>query len=186
MYFIPRNNALYSYVAHTNQKKRYLFTVVFFTLFIIGISYGIIPFLEYYTMMYEQEIKVLEHHYHYARTISKKNHDLKQNIVRIQQELDTHKANDICLKNKLLFILDTLQQSGLKINSYGIQKEKNGQWYIAEKAHFDSTGSLHNILSFLDTIKASNRMISVSQWSLALVEKDIFTLHCDITILCLV
>jgi hypothetical protein len=54
------------------------------------------------------------------------------------------------------------------------------QWYTKEMAHADFSGSLEHILTFLDTIKNSKKMISISRWSLVHTRDVLYAFNCDI------
>jgi len=89
------------------------------------------------------------------------------------------KSSDEFFKQQLLFVLDSARHAGLTIHSYGSQKEKNAQWYKKELAHFDLSGSREQIMAFLEKVKNSEKMISVSRWSLVHVSGTSYALNCD-------
>jgi Tfp pilus assembly protein PilO len=125
----------------------------------------------------------LEQQYKDMQCIEQENKRLTDSIEITQKDLAAMVAAEGShdfFKKQLLFVLDAAQQSGLKINSYGAQKEKDKSWYKKEVAHFDFSGSLEQLTAFCDLIKKSERMITVSRWSVVSVGDNLFQMHCDI------
>jgi hypothetical protein len=134
-------------------------------------------------LLYAQQYGALEQKYKVLKQLEKKNNKLTELINETKKELLNSVASesvDSFFKQQLLFLLTTAQSVGLKISSYGVQKEKDGKWYTKEVAHFSVSGSLKHIIHFLELLKNSQKMVSVSQWSLSLVNDTTFQMHCDL------
>jgi len=183
MYFIPRNNRVYHYIAHTRLKNRYLFTGFFVAGIIFFSVYFIQRIITVYTVLYAQQVEVLKKQYKEGERIGIKNKQLTAIIQDTKKEIEEHVFlgnSEEYFKNQLLFILNEVKNNGLKLNSYGIQKEKSYEWYKKEIAHFDLTGSLKQVIDFFKVIKNSKKMVSVRQVSLVRVDEQVFHVHCDI------
>src|SRR5438477_9866281 len=183
MYFIPRNNKIYNYIAHTSVRNRYLCTGFFVASMTFVSLYFMQRFITVYSVLYSQELAILQKKYQEQERLERKNHQLVVVIDETKQDfqknITTMQAQEY-FKKQLLFVLDIIKNAGLQLHSYGVQKEKNKNWYKKEIAHFDITGSYQQIVHFLENLKNSQKMIVVSQWSLVRVEKDIFHLRCDV------
>jgi len=81
---------------------------------------------------------------------------------------------------RMLFVLDTVAQLGLKLNAYGSCKEKDKKWYIKDSAHFDIVGSLEKIMTFLEAIKNSHKMITVSHATITRIDDTAFQISCNL------
>lgn len=182
MYFISRNNKCYQYIAHTKQIHRYLFIVIIVCIFVVG-SYFLQQIIDMHDMLYAQELKSLRIMYAENKRIGQSNDQLSltlDNAKKDNKVVDAQKDLHEFFKDQLLFVLESARQSGVAVQSYGIHKEKNAQWYTKEMAHADFSGSLEQILTFLDTIKNSKKMISISRWSLSHANDNSYALNCDI------
>jgi len=187
MYFIPRNNAIYNYIAHTSSMRRYLatlFIVVFLALFFF---YGISIPLNTYIAAYKAEIIRLQKQYEEMRLLGKSNKETLSLLDASKKNIGQHTVSDsdrekIC-SERMQWILDTIAQRGLILNSYGSCKEKDKKWYVKNSAHYQMTGSQEKILAFLKTIKEAQRLIALSHLSLRCIKDDQFQLNCDIGII---
>lgn len=182
MYFISRNNKFYQYVAYSKRVYRYLFIVVFVSVFIVG-SYFLQHIIDMHEMLYAQELKSLRVMYAESKKMGISNDQLSialDNAKKNSKAVDSQKDSHEFFKDQLLFVLESARQSGFTIESYGVHKEKNVQWYTKETAHADFSGSLEHILTFLDTIKNSKKMISISRWSLVHTRDVLYAFNCDI------
>jgi hypothetical protein len=187
MYFIPRNNAIYNYIAHTSTRRRYLATLFAVVALCAVLYYGAYIPLNNYIIVYKNEIVRLQKQQQEMRQCDKIIQDLsslvttsKNNIATCAVETDNRE--EYCYK-RMMFILDTIAQSGLTLSTYGACKEKDKTWYTKDTAHFEMTGSLEKIMMFLKTIQNSKQMISISKTDLARVGSNVFKLSCDVGIL---
>jgi|SRR5581483_1031730 len=182
MYFIPRNNKVYHYIAHMNKKNRYMYAGFFVVCTFFLISYFLQRLINVYHDLYAQELISLRKQYKDNTRIADKNKQLMNEIQKVKTEIQHHMIVDgsLYIKQQLLFVLEAIKKISLQLNAYGIQKEKNGEWYIKERAHFDVTGSFTQLMAFFELLKKSERMIVVSQWSLAKVNENVFHMQCDI------
>lgn len=182
MYFISRNNKFYQYIAHTKTIHRYLFTAITVSVFVVS-SYFLQQIIDTYDVLYAHELKKLRNTYTEIKKIEQSNDQLLLVLTNAKKDtkaVDVQKDSSEFFKDQLLFVLESARQSGLAIESYGTHKEKNAQWYTKEIAHADFSGSLEQVMTFLDTIKNSKKMISISRWSLSRGSNNFYTLNCDI------
>lgn len=184
MYFIPRNNAVYNYIAHTSAKRRYLATLFVGVIFIGVCFYGIYVPLHSHIFIQKAEIARLQKQYEEMGQLDKSSKDIssllgitKQNII--EQALEGTKKEEHCHK-QTLFVLDIITQLKLTLHNYGSCREKDKAWYTKDSANFEVTGSLEKIISFFKMIQDSKQMVTISQVVLTRVRDDIFKLGCDI------
>lgn len=187
VYFIPRNNKFYNYIAHTDIKRCYLATL--FVLGIIGIIgfYAIYKPLLAHIMLYKTELIHVQKQYEQGQQLEKSNSELSALIDTNKKNLATHiiphaEQEEWCNKH-MQFIFDLITQSHLTLKSYGPCTEKDKKWYIKDSAPYQVTGSLENILEFLKNIRESNKMIIASHVNVTRLQNNLFQLNCDMGII---
>ena len=79
----------------------------------------------------------------------------------------------------MLFVLDSIAKAGLTLNVYGSCNTKDKTWYSKDLAHFDVAGSMQKLMTFLETIKNSRSMITISHVSFTRVADDNFQMSFD-------
>ena len=186
MYFIPRNNTVYNYIAHTSAQRRYLATLFIVIIFCGVCFYGVYAPLSAHIVLFKNEILRLQKQQQEMQQLDKNSKDFlslietrKKNIA--EHAIENDKREEHCYK-RMMFVLDTIAKSGLTLSAYGSCKEKDKTWYTKDAAHFEVTGSLEKIMAFLKTIQESKQMISISKVDLARVRDDLFKLSCDVGI----
>ncbi len=184
MYFIARNNKIYNYIAHTSTLRRYMVTIIGIVLFFAGGLYFIYYPLMSIIAVYKAERIMLQKKYDELILIKKKSDELLLSIDEHKKNIDTYalptdKYDDNCY-TKMVFVLDTIAQLGLKLNSYGSCKEKDKKWYIKNVAHFEIIGSVEKIMSFLEIIKDSRNMITISHATMTVIDDTTCQMSCDI------
>lgn len=184
MYFIARNNAIYSYIAHTSLKHCYLATLVAVcAIFVIGI-YGIYYPLVSHIILLQAEHAKLQKQCDEMEQCDKTGQELlasvesgKKNIV--DRAIDSHMKDEHCHK-AMLSILETITQLGLTLNAYGSCKEKDKEWYVKDVAHFDINGSMQKLMTFLEMIKKSSSMLTISQVAITRSSDDLFQMSFNV------
>jgi|SRR4030095_4902956 len=184
MYFIARNNKIYNYIAHTSFTRRYLVTFGVMCVFFIGCFYVLYSPLVDHIITFTAERINLQKKYDDLMQMNKNGNDLSVLIEENKKNISIHalsddKRHEDC-HTKMLFVLDTVAQLGLKLNTYGSCKEKDKKWYIKDSAHFDIVGSLEKIMTFLETIKNSHKMITVSHATITRVDDTVFQISCNL------
>ncbi len=166
-----------------NNKNRYAYTGFFVISFIIISFYFIQRLITVYTTTYEQECIMLRKQYQDIERITQKNNQLSIMLNGIKKELQTHEQTGSIhdyFKKRLFFVLKEIKQCNLKLHSYGVQKERNYNWYIKEKAHIDISGTFTHIMNFFETIHNARQMISVSQCTLTRLDDGDIRAQCTI------
>jgi hypothetical protein len=184
MYFIARNNKLYNYIAHTSLVRRYMVTFGVVCAFFIGGMYLVYCPLTDYIVRYSAERAQLQSKYDELMQMNKSGQELSALIESNKTTISTHgisadKSQEECHK-RMLFVLDTIAQLGLKLNAYDSCKEVDKKWHTKDSAHFDIVGSLEKIMTFLETIKKSRHMITVTQTIITRVDDATFKISCDL------
>jgi len=187
MYFIPRNNAIYNYIAHTNVKRRYCATLFVLSVIIIISFYGIYMPLNSHILLYKVDIARLQTQFQEMSQLKKQSDDISSLIVTSKKNIndfriEDDKQEDHCNKY-MLYILDTIEQTGLILNAYGSCKEIDKEWFAKYTAHFEITGSLEKMISFFKTIQDSQKMIVFSSSAISHLNGDVFKLSCDVGII---
>jgi len=187
MYFIARNNAMYSYIAHTSLKRCYMATfIAVCAFFIIGI-YGIYyPLLAHITLLKSESI-TLQKQFDEIAQLDSSRQEMSVSIDSGKKSIadravDSSQREEHCHK-RMLFVLDTITQSGLTLNAYDSCKVKDKEWYTKDSAHFDIIGSMPKLMTFLETVKKSRSMITLSHVTITRVADDMFKMSCDVGVI---
>ena len=186
MYFIPRNNALYNYIAHTDTKRRYTATLFALIAFAVIGFYGLYRPLAAHIAMYKIERMRLQKQYEETADLEKSNKNLLTIIHTNKKNIDEYVVADdarheVC-SQRMQFVFDAVVQAGLTLTAYGSCKEKDKKWYIKDSAHCQMTGLLEKIISFLKIIKDSGQIIRLSHLMITRVKDNAFQLSCDVGI----
>ncbi|HLJ31758.1 MAG TPA: hypothetical protein VKU36_04930 [Candidatus Babeliales bacterium] len=184
MYFIPRNNKLYNYIAHANLRRCYIATLFFLTIFGAMVFYGIYSPLCSHITLLKAERTLLQKKVDDIAQMEKSNKELTPLIESHKKNITDHavaidKRDEHCYK-RMMFIMDTIAQEGLTLSSYGSCKERDKSWHIKDSAHFDVVGSLEKLLLFLDKIKNARQMITISHVTLTRVADNSFQMSFDV------
>lgn len=196
MYFIPRNNALYNYIAHTDIKRRYIATLFALVVFAVICFYGLYRPLAAHIAIYKIERARLQKQHEERGDLEKSNKDLLAIIHTNKKNIDEYVVSDdarheVC-SQRMQFVFDTVAQAGLTLTAYGSCKEKDKKWYVKDSAHCQMTGSLEKMIIFLKTIKDSGQIITLSHLMISHVSAEalakegvkdnLFQLSCDVGI----
>lgn len=187
MYFISRNNALYSYIAHTSPMRRYAATLFFIgTIVLIGFYAIYAPFRAHIVMNISERARLQKQSEEIDR-VRDNNRELliavdtsKKNIKDLAV-LDDNKEQE-CTK-RMQFLFDTVAQLGLQLNSYASCGVKDKKWYTKDRAHLKMSGSFEKLVSFFKAIKDSENMITLSHVVITRVKDNLFQLSCDVGII---
>lgn len=184
MYFIPRNNKFYNYIAHTDLKRCYMAMLFFLSIFALGAFYGIYSPLLLHITLLQSEYTSLQKKSDELVQLQKSNKELRTSIgVHRKSVTDCaagcDRKEEEC-HQRMMFIMETIAQEGLVLTAYGSCKERDKSWYIKNTAHFDVTGSMQKLLSLLDKIKNARQKISISQVTLTRVADNSFQMSFDV------
>jgi hypothetical protein len=183
MYFIPRNNAIYNYIAHTSLKRCYLATLFFVGIFLCTVFYcAYCPLLSHITLLKSEQIMLQKKVEELAQT-AKGNKELSTFVDTGKKTIADYavtsdKREEHCHK-RMLFVMDAIAQAGLVLSAYGSCKEKDKGWYSKDVAHFDVVGSMPKLMTLLETIKDSRLMITVSQVAMTRLGDNSFQMSFD-------
>jgi hypothetical protein len=151
--------------------------------FIIGI-YGIYYPLITHIALLQSERVVLHKQCDEIAQLGKNDQELsafielgKKNIA--DRAIDPNMREEHCHK-RMLFILDTITQLDLILNTYGSCKEKDKEWYTKDLAHFDISGSMQKLMTFLETVKKSSFAFTFSQATIKRISGDVFQMGFDV------
>lgn len=187
MYFIPRNNAVYNYIAHTDIKRCYIATLFVLAAFgMIGFYCVYMPLAGHITLL-KVEIARLQKQQEDGEQLKKSNKEFSTSIDTNKKNIGEHvveenKKAEECSK-RMQFVFDAITKSGLALSSYGSCKEKDKDWYVKDSSHIQVVGSIEQILSFLTTSKDSDQLIKLSHLVITRVKENNFQLSCDVAII---
>ena len=188
MYFIPRNNAIYNYIAHTDSRRRSLATLFALVCLILFFYCGLYIPLINRIAAYQAELVRLRADYAMMKQINKDELKIAEQIVLAKKNIEQYAVSESIREDQynkcVQSILNTIKKNGITLHSYGSCKQKDKQWYVSDMAHYQLMGSLDKLLSFLHTIiQNEHYLMSISQVSLQQIKNDTFQLNCDIGLL---
>src|SRR5579871_5775320 len=93
MYFIPRNNRFYQYIAHTNTMRRYCATLFLLAGFAIVCFYGIYAPLKSHIMLYKIELARLQKQYEDGEQAERNAKELSAVIFEKKKYVSEHALN---------------------------------------------------------------------------------------------
>jgi len=188
MYFIPRNNQFYSFIAHLRPFYRYMLTLFIisfiFILWAIGIYFPLGAHIDHsFTKLTK------------LRTQCQQINKAKRNCVELERSLQTlyrdaesdkpEKTTQNPLQSNLLFILDQAKNTGLVLNHYIMDKKTDDQWTKKNSAHFTFTGNLKQIIDFLKQLKKTDCLLGYDHFSLKNVGSNSFRMTITLNIISL-
>lgn len=184
MYFIARNNMIYNYIAHASLRRCYMATLFALCAFIIGGVYFIYYPLLAHIALLQSELAILQKKSDEISQFDKSGQELADFVESSKKNIIDHgvfadKREEHCHK-RMSFVLDTITQLGLTLNAYGSCNTKDKEWYTKDSAHFDIAGPMQKLMTFLETIKNSHFMITISQVNFIRGADDTFQMGCDI------
>src|SRR5690348_1562272 len=129
MYFISRNNAIYSYIAHTSTMRRYIATLFFAIMMVIVGFYGIYTPLKAHITVSRLEHARLQKQYEELERVKENNKELLSLVDTRKKNINAYivaddKRQQDCNK-RMQFVFDTITQLELKLNSYDTCKVKD-------------------------------------------------------------
>ena len=186
MYFIPRNNQFYSFIAHRRPFYRYMLTLFvisfIFVFWIVGLYFPLGARIDYSLT----ELTKL-------RTQCQQINKAKRSCVQLESSLQTlhgdvrfnepEKITKNSLQSNLLLILDQAKNTGLALNHYTMDKKIDDQWAKKNNAHFTFTGNLKQIMDFLKQLKKTDRLLGYDYFSLKNVGRDSFRMVITLNII---
>lgn len=187
MYFIPRNNAIYNYIAHTDIKRCYIATLFILAMFGVINFYGIyMPLIANITLL-QVELAHLQKQHEDSEQLKKSNKEISISIDTNKKNIADHIVADdkkeVECSKRMQFVFDMVTKSDLALNSYGLCKENDKKWYAKDSSHIQVIGSIERILSFFKTIKDSEQMIKISHLAITRMKENTFQLSCDVGII---
>ncbi len=187
MFFIPRNNTIYNYIAHTDPKRRYIATLFVLVAMVAAGFYGMYMPLKAHIALNNAEKIRLQKQYEDAGGLENKSTELSLRIDTYKKNINIHaiapdKKEEYC-SARMQYVFDTIVKSGLTLNSYGPCKEKDKKWYVKDSAPCQISGTMEALLSFLKTIKESGYLITLSLLTITRLKDNLFQLNSDVGII---
>lgn len=186
MYFLPRNNALYSRIVYIKPAYRYALTSV--VILVIGgawffMVHGLL--LEHNVHM-KAEIKRLHEQ---ERMIKQSTIDitrLEQSIAQTQTKLSsyTHKKNSYdVLQSAMMFLVNQAGLCGIAMQSCNVVEQKDETWYTRSTVSLDVQGNFEQLLKFVQSMAASDFILSVHHADISYAASNNFNLRCGLDLI---
>ncbi len=188
MYFIPRNNKFYSFIAHFRPFYRYMLT--FFIISFIFVLWGIgiyLPLGAYIDHSFIKLTKLCKQ----CQQINKAKRNcvqLERSLQALHRDVEFNKPEKITknpLQSNLLFILNQAKNTGLVLNHYTMDKKIDDQWAKKNNVHFTFTGGLKQIMDFLKQLKKTDCLLGYDYFSLKNMGGDSFRMVITLNIISL-
>jgi len=186
MYFIPRNNKFYSFIAHLRPSYRFLLTfVVISSIFILWAIIIYLPLTAHIDYSFAQLAKLRQQ----CKQIDKAKHNCRQLQHSLQsfhtnrQFNKSEKTAQNPLQSNLLLILEQAKKSGLRLNQYTTDKKIDDQWVTKNSTHFTFAGNLSQIMDFLKQLKKADCLFGCDYFLLKNVENNSFRLTIALNII---
>ncbi len=186
MYFIPRNNRFYSYIAHIKPWIRYSGTLVIASSIIILWLYGVYFRLEALIDQHTSQISHMRKQYEQLTQAQLACKQLEKSIFVLKQDREAFTSKGTIqdeLQARALFVIQQAQEAGLALNSYNVTKSVKKSWCLKYPAHFEFSGAIKQMIMFLNKIESSGKMITCSNTKLSRQGGQVFTLQCDMNFL---
>lgn len=180
---MQKHRRLFALMASIKSPYRYLITALFLSGISFGWFYGVyVPM--HYTIEQNKSMQVqLQKQVISIQKVNRMQQELPARIAQLQQEISACKNKTGCTKNKqaqLLFVLQQVKKNNLHLSSYQLQKCENKEWCTMQNTHIEFDGDLQSIVSFLNTIKTSQRLIECPVLSLHRTQENQFKSSCDL------
>lgn len=188
MIFIPQNNAFYSWVVRLSPLYRYLITITIAGM-IAGLWwYGVYGQIESSIDHYVKEISSLRKQINQIKRAEHSCVTLEQSIKSLKFDLQSYAQpcdEQSYVQSRVLFVLDKAQKAGLTLDAYTIDKLMDKNWYRKQKAHFDFTGSVRQVVHFFHELELSGKMICCDTIYLTHQDRQTVAIRCDISFMSL-
>lgn len=169
MYFLPRNNKVYSFLVHLNASYRYALTL---GICLVGIALWFLaihtPISNSYFKI-NQEAKSLHNQQMLFEQASKGYATLANSVEKLKNEIkqySPHKTNEQYVHDALLFLIDQSARCNIVMNNCTIDSEQDKKWYIENSVSISITGEFEKILKFLDVVSSSSHLIALKQFNI--------------------
>ncbi len=178
MYFLPRNNKLYSFLVHLNVSYRYALTLL---ICLTGIA---IWFFAIHTPIsssfdkISRETKQLQNQQILFDQASKSYASLASSVEKLKNEFKKyapHKTNEQYVHDALLFLIDQAAQCNITMNSCTIDNEQDRKWYIENSVSIAVTGEFEKIIKYLEAVSVSSHLIALKQFNINHASDKVFS-----------
>lgn len=172
MYFIPRNNKFYSFIAHLHSLSRYLLTLL--AVSSIFVLWLLLVYFPLSTHIDQSFLKLAQ-----LRNQCKQIDKAKRNCQQLEQSLcfsnlQSKKLLQNSFQSNLLFILEQAKKNELLLNKYTMDKKNNGKWVAQHSSEFIFTGNLSQITNFLQQLKKTDFPCNSDYFLLKKIDTNFF------------
>jgi len=184
MFFLPRNNTLYNYIAHTKRNRRYGATIFFLIFFVMCSFYGIYKPLIAHISFYQTQSIQLKEQCKELEQLETSMQEYVSFIEKNKKEIDAIRAsqenNQSHCYSKISQIVNVIADHGIILQSYSSCKEKVKDWYSNYSSQFAVVGSLPKLLACLESLEKNSSFFSISHIVFKRKEKDLFQMNFQI------
>ena len=185
MLFVPRRGRVYRCALSVPERLRYVVTVAVMVTLVLIWLYGVHFPLKNSINHSSAEVNQLHKQLRQMQEVEREQSSLNQLVSSMHEKVNSYRSsgdpsND--LQARLSFVLDAVHAAGLTLRGYTTRNAvANKGWYTKKKARLDFTGRLEQIMSFLNSMKNSRKMIRVKNVSLERTDENLFRASTDIS-----
>ena len=171
MYFLPRDNKIYSFLVRRSQLYRYSLTILVVGLFICG----------WFFLLYLPSVTVLERYQAEVRQAKSKQSMIEQAALdhtQLSQRVSdmesfiNHYATQspaTVFQSHIFFVVQQAAELGLTLSGASLEASHENEWYTKNGVSFELTGTIPQLIAWFDRIKNSKNMI---RWNKLLLRKS--------------
>lgn len=182
MYFLPRNNAFYSFFVHIRPLYRYLVTLLFAAMIGYGWFYGVYCNIAIISAHYQNDIVRMQQNHTEAKKAAQEKEKVQRSIASLKESLNTYMADGETPHDRLQNILDTILErammDGLDFNACTIEKEIEKNGYMQQIVACELSGSFDTILLFCDALASLPILLEWEHSELIHKQAHYFSLRC--------
>lgn len=181
MYFIPRNNKVYSFLITVPRHMWYLMTVVVIAL--LSVSWWAAWYMPSKAQLmrmqseYEELLQQSSKVNAMSKEIDQLNHSIKNVLLNIKGNVRDYDLARIDIRH----ILNFIEQAGLKLYQYTPRQSTRKDGFIIKQIELNLVGSFRNIEEFLRLIAKHEYPIHVDKIDLS-KRKNALSFVCEISI----
>lgn len=170
------------WVAPLRSAYRYSLTVVVIGLVVGSWLYGIYYPFQLHRTEQEMQLSLIHKKYQQLELAKQEVRDLQIDVENLEREVNACKTIDTYndyMQSQVTYVLEQIQKAGLNLQSYNSGKEITKDWCKARTAQFDLSGTMPQIIQFLNRIKTCQRLIECPNLSVVRKDENTFQANCE-------
>lgn len=187
MYFLPRNNKIYSALVTVKPAHRYYVSLAILmlitALWIVCFYYPVEALIE----RKRNEIKQIHDRNSLCMQAKTGCVVLQESVAAMQSKIATYAkvaSRDVC-QEAMFYVMQKAHQMRVALNSCALDEQHNQGWYTEQKAHLALSGDFPHIMQFLDSLTASDFLMAFDDFSLSRSAENSWSLKGTLKIIAL-